>query len=207
MVILVAAVTLSVVASASATGTRIVVGSYSSTNWIPFWGQEKPAVRFQTLIDRDQVKYAGDITEVEYYAYYGYGGEFDNFELYLCHTDKSSLLETFDSNYKGAPVLVASSSTFTIPERIGWFPLKMTKTFTYDDADNLLVEIRWQGRRAAGEPIVVCYFGEGAHRVYAWSPTAPRGTNSSLAYFCRLSFGVYPGVEATSLGGVKALFH
>lgn len=192
--------------SASATGTRVVVGSYSSTNWIPFWGPEKPAIRFQTLIDQDQVKYAGDITEVEYYAYYGYGGTFNNFELYLCHTDRSSLYGYFDTNYKGTPVLVASDSAFKIPARIGWFPLNMTKTFAYNNADNLLVEIRWEGCQANGEPIVVCYFGEGDHRIYAWSPKAEVGNGSPLAYFCRLSFGIYHGVAATSLGGVKALF-
>jgi hypothetical protein len=207
MVILIAALALGVAASAYATGTRIVVGSYSMGNWIPFWGPSKSAIRFQTLIDQDQIKYAGDITEVEYYGGYGDGGTFNNFELYLCHTDKFSLDGYFDGNYKGTPVLVASSSAFTIPARIGWFPLKMTKTFAYNDADNLLVEIRWEGRQAQGDPIITCFFGYGRHRIYAWSPKAEVASGGSdLAYFCRLSFGVYPGVRATSLGRVKALF-
>ena len=204
MVILVAGLTLGVVATASATGTRIVFGSYSAANFIPFWG-ERPGSRFQTLIDQDQLKYAGDINEVEYYAY-GHGGTFNNFEFYLCHTDKSSLLETFDSNYKGTPVLVASSSAFTIPARKDWFPLKMTKTFAYNNVDNLLVEIRWEGHKGQTEFIISCRVPLLDHRVWAYSPTASSGWSGETAYLCRLSFGAYPGVRATSLGSVKTLF-
>jgi hypothetical protein len=165
-------------------------------------------MRFQTLIDRGVINYAGVINEVEYYAYYGYGGTFNNYKAYLCHTDKSALVATFASNYKGTPVLVASFSAFTIAATKTWLPLKMTGTFTYNNTDNLLVEIVWQGKVGTprGEPVYSCFFGSGAHRVWANSSTATTGTPYPLAYYHRLNFGYYTALGPTSLGRVKAMY-
>ncbi len=207
--LVITALALAVACSAFASGKQVTVGTMSGGNWIPFWGTTYNGMRFQTLIDQSQIAYAGTINEVEYYAYYGYGGTFNNFRAYLGHTALSSLTTTFANNYKGSPVLVATASSFTIPASKNWFPLKMTTTFVYNNTDNLIVEVRWQGKAGSprGEPIYSCRFGSGNHRVWAYNdPNASSGSADTLCYHCRLSFNYYTGVEPTSLGRVKAVF-
>jgi hypothetical protein len=200
---------LALAAPAFATGKQVVVGTMSGGNWIPFWGPSYNGMRFQTLIDQNLINYAGTINEVEYYAYYGYGGTFNKYKAILCHTGLSALTTTFASNYKGTPVEVANLASYTIPAAKDWFPLKMTKTFAYNNTDNLVVEIVWDGKEGSptGEPIYTCSFGSGYHRIYAvGQPYAETGSGSTTAYYHRLSFNAYTGVAPTSLGRVKALY-
>jgi hypothetical protein len=195
---------------AFATGKQVTVGTLTTSgNWIPFWGTSYNALRFQTLIDQTEIKYAGTINEVEYYAWHGYTSEFLKYRVLLGHTGLSALTTTFDNNWKGTPVEVANAPSFIIKATVKtWFPLKLTKTFTYNNTDNLVVEISWDGKRIApGEAVYTCTFGSGYHRIYALgSSTAPTGSGSSLCYYCRLSFNAYVGVSPTSLGRVKALY-
>jgi hypothetical protein len=198
-----------VAASAFASGRQVTVGTQSGGNWIPFWGPTYNAMRFQTLMDQSQIGYAGTINEVEYYAYYGYGGEFLKYRVLLGHTALSALTTTFNNNWKGTPTEVANASSFSIAATKNWFPLKLTKTFAYNNSDNLLIEIVWDGKTGTprGEPIYSCTFGSGYHRIYALgSSSAASGSGDTLCYYCRLSFNYYTGIAPTSLGRVKALY-
>jgi hypothetical protein len=200
---------LALAGPAFATGKQVTVGTMSGGNWIPFWGTSYSAMRFQTLIDQSLINTAGTINEVEYYAYYGYGGEFLKYRVLLGHTALSALTTTFANNWKGTPVEVANAASFAIPAVKTWFPLKLTKTFTYNNTDNLVVEIVWDGKTGTprGEPIYSCTFGSGYHRIYALgSSTATTGSGDTLCYHCRLSFNSYTAVAPTSLGRVKAMY-
>ena len=209
LISLVAVLAFGLAGAAFGTGKRVTVGTMSGGNWIPFWGPSYSGMRFQTLIDQSQIGNAGTINEVEYYGYYGYGGEFLKYRVLLGHTALSALTTTFDNNWKGTPVEVANAAAFAIPAVKNFFPLKLTKTFTYNNTDNLLIEIVWDGKTGSptGEPIYSCTFGSGIHRVYALGlPSNPTGSGDTLCYYCRLSFGAYTGISPTSLGRVKALY-
>ncbi|MEE8639167.1 MAG: hypothetical protein V3T41_02030 [bacterium] len=201
--------TLALVAPVFATGKQVVVGTRSGGNYIPFWGQSYNACRFQTLIDKSQINNAGVINEVEFFRYWTTGGPgtFNNVRIFLGHTALSALTTTFDSNYKDTPVEVATISAFVIPTAQAWFPLKMSKTWTYNNTDNMIVEVRWSTDSGLGVPIYSCSFGSGTHRVYNMTdPNARTGTASTLAYHSRLSFSYSTAVTPTSLGRVKAIF-
>lgn len=209
--IVVVGLAVALTAPAFATGKQVTVGTLTTSgNWIPFWGPSYNAMRFQTLMDQSQIAYAGTINEVEYYAWFGYGGEFLKYRVLLGHTGLSALTTTYDNNWKGTPVEVANAASFVINTAVRtWFPLKLTKTFTYNNTDNLLIEIVWDGKTGTprGEPVYTCTFGSGYHRIYSpGSSTSPTGSGSTLAYYCRLSFSYSTGVAPTSLGRVKALY-
>lgn len=207
---LVAVLVFSLAGAAFATGKQVIVGTRSGGNYIPFWGQTYTAMRFQTLIDQSQINNAGVINEVEFFRYWTTGGDvtYNNVRIFLGHTALSALTTTFDSNYKDTPVEVATTSSLLIPTAQAWFPLKMTKTWTYNNSDNMIVEVRWSGSSPrTGVPIYSCSFGSGYHRIYAYNdPNARTGSGDTLAYHSRLSFESYTGVAPTSLGRVKAMY-
>jgi hypothetical protein len=165
-------------------------------------------IRFQTLVDKNQINYAGALNDVELFNYFGYTGKYDSYRIYLCHTGKTSLSATFAENYKGTPVLVGNYRSFSIPAARDWFSLRMAQTYDYNNVDGLLVEVRWQGDDLGDVPVYVGQAqGSNNHRVWAANdPEAESGTADAYPYYCRLSFGAYAAVEAASLGRVRALY-
>ena len=80
------------------------------------------------------------------------------------------------------------------------------EVFTYNNRDNLLMEVQWLGRNATGEPIYT-YSGTGTRRVFAYNdPNASSGSGDYVSYYTRLSFGAYTALEPTSLGRVKSMY-
>jgi hypothetical protein len=207
ILILVVALTLGLAASALASGRRIYCYSAQANNLCPFWGHAYSGMRFQTNIEQSRIRYAGAINEVEYYNYDGSAGRYNNYRVYLCHTTRTSLSTTFGVNYYAAPVLVASRAAFTIPAARGWFGLRMTTKYNYDNVRHLLIEIRWEGDNAISVPIYNNDPLSGRRRVWAVNnPTAPEGVGDGRAYYTRLNFSYFTGVAPTSLGRVKAMF-
>jgi hypothetical protein len=205
--ILVVALALGVATSASASGRRIICYPAQSTNLCPFWGHAYSGMRFMTNIEQSRIRYAGAINEVEYYNYNGAAGRYNNYRVHLCHTARTSLSTTFGVNYYGTPILVASRSAFNIPGARGWFGLRMTRNFTYDNARNLLIEIRWEGDNGVSVPIYTTDPMSGNRRIWAVNdPNAATGRGDGRAYYTRLNFGYYTACEPTSLGRVKAMF-
>jgi hypothetical protein len=194
-------------APAFATGKQIIYETPKGGNYIPFTGYHFDGLRFQTLLKQAKINYAGKINMVEYYNASGDTGTFNNYKLYLCHTDKKSLFRTFADNYKGTPVKVADLRSFTVPAAVGWFSLGMATTFDYNNSDNLLLEIQWQGDNGVRVPVTR---GTGLAtnlRIYAFNnPLAPIGNGDGCPYYTRLSFGAYTAASPTSLGRVKGLF-
>ncbi len=182
--ILVVALTLGVVASALATGKQIVCYSAHASNLCPFWGEYYSGMRFQTSIEQSRIRYGGAINEVEFYNIHGANGRYNNYVVHLCHTDRASLSTTFGVNYYGTPVQVAKWAAFAIPGARGWFGLKMTRRFTYDNVRHLLIEIRWEGDNGVSVPIFTNNPLSGYRRIWAVNnPNAPTGRGDGRAYY------------------------
>jgi hypothetical protein len=194
-------------APAFATGKQIIYESPIGINGIPFTGLLFDGIRFQTVLYRSRINYAGTINMVEYYNASGRTGTFNNYKLYLCHTEMGSLWRTFAKNYKGTPVKAADLRSFTVPSAVDWFSLGMATTFDYNNSDHLLLEIQWQGDNGLSVGINSGAKTATTLRVFAFNnPLAPVGNGDGCPYYTRLSFGAYTGVGLTSLGRVKALF-
>jgi len=194
--------------AARATGRQMTCYAAARANLIPFMGSVRNGIRFQTLVDNDQINYAGALNDVEFYNYFGYAGRYNSYRIYLCHTAKTSLSPTFAENYKGTPVLVGNYRSFSIPTTRDWFSLRMAETYDYNNVDGLLVEIKWQDDDLGDVPVYTGELqGSNNHRVWAANdPEAAVGQADAYPYYCRLSFGAYAAVAATSLGRVRALF-
>jgi len=192
---------------AFATGKQVICWDTIGGSYIPFYGASRNAMRYQALIDQLQIKYAGNINQVELHSWRGTAGTFYDYKLILCHCGSGSLSATFASNYKGTPVTVANLSTFNILALPGWFGLGMTTTpFTYNNTDHLLIEIQWNRDNNVNVGVDFGSLAAGYHRLWVDNPQGSQGTLDRYTCYTRLSFGAYTAGPPTSLGRVKAIF-
>ena len=206
--------TLAAVLAASSlafAGVHLVGGTPTSGgNTIPFWGSQA-AMRWQVFWFQREIGEAGPVTKVEFCNYEGSsstGGTFNECKFLLCHTKLSAITAVFASNYSGTPVTVYSG-TFVIsrPSPNEWFTLfeNPTTTLTYNNTDNLLIEVSWTSAPSSTNYNKRTYSG-GSGRVYAYNATASSGSvTANYAHYARLTIG-YVGVAPTSLGRVKSIF-
>jgi len=206
--------TLALVVAASTVavaGVHLVGGTPTSGgNTIPFWGNQA-AMRWQVFWFQREIAEPGPVTKVEFRNYESTrstGGTFNGCKFLLCHTKLSAITATFANNYSGTPVTV-HDGTFTIkpPSPNQWYTLfeNPTATLTYNNTDNLLIEVSWTSAASSTNYDKRTYSG-GSGRVYAYSATATTGSvSANYAHYARLTIG-YAGVAPTSLGRVKSLF-
>ncbi|HUV87675.1 MAG TPA: hypothetical protein VMX79_11255 [bacterium] len=190
---------------ASASGKAVTIGTRVAGNSIPWMGGAA-AMRFQCLWFQRDINYAGYVNVVEFAYQSGRPpAAFNNVRVWFCHTTKTKLEATFDNNYAGkTPAQVMDKLTLTL-SGTGWYDIGIDPNkFDYNNRDNLLMEIRWRG--SSSTPIY-CWRSEGtAARVYAKSHTANTGTVEDKTQYIRLHIGTMVGLEATSLGRVRALY-
>jgi len=195
------------VPTAGATGLQIMVDNGSTVNMFPWWPMAFPnGCRIQMLFDQSAIKYAGVINEFELQKSSSGTGAFAGAKFYLCHTSLTALTTNFRDNYGGnTPALVASFPNYNLPPRSGFYPIPMSATFTYNNSDNLILEITYESSSGAGGGL---YCGEMAtfHRCFGRGSSAETGTPDKWGYNGRLSFSYYQAVAPASLGRVKALF-
>lgn len=191
---------------ATATGKQVTVNNGSSVNLIPWYPAYFPdGCRCQMLFDRAKINYAGAINEFELQKGDASTANVTNVRFYLCHTNLTALTSSFQNNYAGnTPLLVASYANYTVPAKAGFYPIPMTSTFTYNNRDNLILEVRFD--RITGSSCGLVHGTITAYRCWARSPTAETGTPSNTAYNARISFSYYSAISPTSLGRVKGLF-
>jgi hypothetical protein len=194
-------------ASAAATGYQVTVDNGSTANMFPWWPLAFPSgCRIQMLYDRSAINYAGVVNEFELHKTSAGTGSFAGAKFYLCHTSVGSLTNNFRDNYGGnTPALVASFTNYLLPARSGFYPIPMSTTFTYNNADNLILEITYESSSGAGGGLY-CGRMNTAHRCFGRSSSSESGTTDTWGYNGRLSFSYYPAVEPASLGRVRALF-
>jgi hypothetical protein len=189
---------------AGATGKVVVLGTHVSGNVIPWWGGSYDSCRFQCLWLQSEVGTAGYINAVEFEKSDTTSGTYNNVRVWLCHSTKTQLEATFDNNYSGTPVQVRSGGDLVFSGSgyadIGIDPNK----FNYNNSDNLLLEIRWNGDSGTNVP---CWrSGAATGRVYAWDHNATSGSVQVTGQCVRVHIGTMTGVAPTSLGRVKALY-
>ncbi len=192
-------------AAAEDSGKVVTIGTHASGNYIPWWGNNWNSARFQCLWFKSDINTAGYINVVEFEKSSTASGTFNDVRVWLCHTTKTALEATFDNNYTGkTPVQVRTGANLTLSGS-GYFDIGITpNSFNYNNTDNLLMEIRWNGDSGTGVP---CWRSGGtAQRLYATSHTASSGSVSNTGQCIRLHIGTMTGVQPTSLGRVKTLF-
>jgi len=161
------------------------------------------------LVLKSELNFNGPITRIDYYSagansnisYYTFG-------IWLCHTNLSTLTDTFANNYGGnTPVQVLSANPFTINTTAAnqWFGMNFDNSFNYNNNDNLLIEIRW--RNTASTPAVAnkCWDTGQSRFLEAEIYEATTGTLDNRVNYLRISHSNV-GVEPASLGRVKATF-
>ncbi|MGD8718197.1 MAG: hypothetical protein PVH29_05175 [Candidatus Zixiibacteriota bacterium] len=155
-----------------------------------------------------QLGFAGAITKIEWEA----GNDFSNapyrqFELRLCHTPLSELTANFADNYGGnTPVLAHAANPLLLAGTAdSWFGFDLTTSFDYDNARNLIVELRWNNGQVETE---VRNWGHDAGQNYGLISKVYEGTSGNLfSTICRFRFTYDDqAVEPTSLGRVRALY-
>jgi hypothetical protein len=194
-------------APAGATGLQITVDNGSTENMFPWWPMAFPnGCRIQMLFDQSAIKYGGTVNEFELQKSSAGTGTFAGVKFYLCHTSLTALTKNFRDNYGGnTPALLASFPNYNLPPRSGFYPVPMSTTFTYNNTDNLILEITYESSSGLGGAL---YCGEMTtyHRCFGRGSSAETGTPDKWGYNGRLSFSYYPGAAPASLGRVKALF-
>ena len=191
---------------ADATGKVITIGTEVTGNRIPWRGLGGAALRFQCLWLQADINVPGFVNVVEFKYSSGHtSGAFNNVRVWMCHTNKSALVATFDVNYAGnTPTQVMDELTLTL-SGTGWLDVGIdANTFNYNNRDNLLMEIRWKG--ASGRNVYCKIYDATAGRCYAFNDAASSGTVVNEGQYIRLHINTMAGVEPTSLGRVRALY-
>lgn len=189
-------------------GVHTVAGPSTGANTIPFWASQ-PGMRWQTIWHKADINEAGAITKVEFQAStITTNYSFTGCKVLLCHTTLGHVTSTYANNYGGKTPVTVFSGTKVIPAtaRGQWVTIVTPTNFTYNNSDNLLIEVSWVSGSPGG--VCHCYINSRgkAGRVYAYSPTATTGSvTNNYDQLGRITIGNV-GVAPTSLGRVKSLF-
>jgi len=192
-------------APAAASGKVVVIGDRAAGNAVPWRGTGYDSLRFQCLWFQRDIAFAGYVNGVEFEKTTAASGRFNNVRAWLCHTNKTALEPTFADNYaSNTPVAVLNMRSVTVAGT-GWFDLGIQPArFNYDNRDNLLLEIRWNGDDGVSVP---CWRSSQRNsRCYASDHTASQGTVFNNGQRIRLTIGTMTGVAPTSLGRLRALY-
>ena len=185
-----------------------VIYARSSSNVSPWWGGSFNAMRFMVLWTKADLGFiqGGPINKIEWDRSSSTSGSFSLVRVYFGHSTRTALSTTFATNYSDTPVQVLNATSKTVSGSSGtWWDMGITpNTFTYNNTNNLIMEIRWRGDSGAS---CACYRGNGtAKRMWANSDTATTGTVYNQAQHIRMTIANSTGVAPTSLGRVKSIF-
>ena len=164
---------------------EVIIGTPVIGNVIPFWGGSYDACRFQVLFLQNEINTQGDIIEFAFMPSSNSIGTYNNVRVFFCHTNVGQLSPTFDSNYAGnTPIEVINEPNMSVGGSAGsWMPWDVN--FSYNNADNLLVEIKWNGD--SGQNVALYRTGEPVpRRVYAWDDNATSGSTQNTGNYVRL---------------------
>ncbi len=192
-------------AAAEDHGKVVTIGTHAAGNVIPWWGASYSSCRFQCLWLKSDINTAGYINVVEFEKSSTLSGTYNDVRVWLCHSTKTQLESTFNNNYTGkTPVQVRTGGDLAFTGS-GYFDIGITPDkFNYNNSDNLLMEVRWNGSSRTN---IACWRSAASTgRVYAWSHTASSGSVQRSGQCIRLHIGTMTGVTPSSLGRVKTLF-
>ena len=170
---------------------EVIIGVQATGNYIPFWGSSYDACRFMTLYLQSEINVAGEIVTLSFMPSTGNTGTFDSVRVNLCHTDVTQLNTTFDVNYGGnTPVEVMNEPSLLVGNA-GNVWMDWDVSFDYNNTDNLLVEILWDGDGGVGVPIWRTTESV-PRRLYAWNDQATTGTVGNQCYYVKLAISTGP---------------
>jgi hypothetical protein len=188
---------------AAATGHSVYIFNGDTGSAYPWYSPDE-GMRCQMLFDRDKIDYAGTITEFELEKMLP-SGTYGNVKFYLCHTPLSALTTSFSANYGGrTPKMVASFSSYALPNVGGVYPIPMADTFDYNNRDNLILEVTWE--TGARQKVLLLAGSVVAHLCSAYDDEAASGEVRDEGHNARIHFDSYPAVAPASFGRVRATF-
>jgi hypothetical protein len=162
-------------AAAFADTTYVVVGTPDRSNAVPFWGQTYDAFRLQWLYYSSDLTRSGRIVSVGVSAGSAASANYYNVRLLLCHTNLAQLTTAFADNYAGnTPVEVFSADTLLVGAPTNEW-ITFPAGFDYDNAKNLIVEVRWRGDDGVNVPLYRRNVTHDYRRVFTYDDTAPSG--------------------------------
>jgi hypothetical protein len=171
--------------------TEVIIGVQATGNYIPFWGNSYDACRFMTLYLQSEIGIAGEIVTLSFMPSGSNTGTFDNVRVNLCHTSVTQLSTTFDDNYTGnTPVQVMNEPSLVVGNA-GNVWMDWDVSFAYNNTDNLLIEILWNGDNGVGVPIWRTTESV-PRRLYAWNDMASVGTVGNQCYYVKLAISTGP---------------
>ena len=199
------------VASTAALADEVlIIGTAASSNYSPWWGSSYNALRFMCLWEKSEIAAVngGYINKIEMNRSSSTGATFNNVRVYLGHSNHTALESTFANNYDSfTPVQVLNASSLNVTGNSGeWWDMGITPgTFTYNNTNNLIMEIRWNGDNGSS---ALCYRANGtAKRMWATNDdNALTGTVQNQGQYIRLTISNTTGVTPSSMGRVKAAF-
>ncbi|NIT37071.1 MAG: hypothetical protein GTN49_11335 [candidate division Zixibacteria bacterium] len=212
VLMLLSALVITAAAVAVATGNEHEVGGPPAKGHkIPFWS-EKPAMRFQCMWLQSEIGEKGRVVKIEF-SFKQYVGTppstFTGCKIRLCHTTVNKIAANFKSNYGGKSPVEVFSGKFVVPAGLkenDWVMVVAPKAFTFNNTNNLLMEVVWTGASGAAEDRFWIADADQPGRVRAFSATAVTGTVlANQGQVARITIGS-PAVEPNSLGRVRALF-
>jgi hypothetical protein len=181
---------------------EVIIGTPAMGNVIPFWGASHDACRFQVLFYQSEINTSGTIIKLALLpSSQGFvTGTYYNVHIYFCYTHSTQLVSTFDLNYTGnTPVEVLTADTMTVGGAQNvWMDWEVN--FAYNNTDNLLVEITWEGDD--GTSVAFWRTSEAVpRRLYAWDDQATSGTLQNTGNHARLTIDTGTGVEEVDMPG------
>jgi len=172
---------------------NIVRDTGASSSSVPF-NTAYNAYRVQALFEQSVIAQAGTISKIYLEKSTGNTGTFENLTIKICHTSlvPTTLSGTWVTNYDGNTPVEVFNGTVTAPASTGWWEFDVQDLFTYDNSDNLLLDISWNGSSGSSCNVYTTDFGAGNyHRVYRNDYNGETtGTRNSYGYNLRL--GVIP---------------
>jgi hypothetical protein len=178
-------------------------GGYYSKNAFP-WYPVFTSFRFQELYLASEIGRSGTISQM---ALWLTGSDqiayFPNISVKLCHTSLTSLTTGFVANYHWNDPFWVYHSTSPLQRGTGaandWDVIEFTTPFEYNGADNLLVEVTWQGTAYGSYPCSWSFPALGNRRCYAYNADTlvQTGSADNYLYNARIGFQPAPACGAT----------
>ena len=200
------AAALLIPAAASADTTWVAIGSPTAANSIPFWGANYNAYRCQWLYHQSEINQAGDIVAVGIYSTADVPSEYYHVTVSCCHTPLTDLTTNFSDNYGGkSPQILLQAETLLVGTGVDQTWYYFPGAFSYNDTDNLIVEITWRGDAGVSERFYRNATNSFYRRCMASSDTASSGSRDSVAgNYIRLGF-LTTGVEKQEISEVRGV--
>ena len=199
-----------IASTAAVAGQHLVGGSATGGNTIPFWATYG-GMRWQTIWSQSNINEAGPISMVEFITYstgISSTNTFNTCKILLCHTTLTHVTASYTGNYGGNTPVTVFDGTKVIPATGGntWVSIVEPTNFTYNNTNNLLIEVSWVS--ATGYRCDFQVNSRGSHgRVYSNNPTASSGSvTNNYDQLGRITVG-YVGVAPTSLGRIKTFYN